>query len=245
MTVVNRFNVNKQQVTLDADIIENMSANDVSYNDSSQYKESTVGKKLSDLVLEVNELIKSIDRIHKSFKVETNNKAGYIYIDGVKKTIPANSIRTFRFNNTFASNTYNNYNSNPGIASFHFLVTDTSEITSMEKMFYGCKSLTSLDLSNFDTSVVTNMSGMFYDCSSLTSLLLGPNFFKTSKKTSIDFSLCSKWTNDTVVNSLVTNSYNRVAAGINTLTLKLHANTKAALTDEQKATITAKGYTIA
>ena len=29
------------------------------------------------------------------------------------------------------------------------------------------------------------------------------------------------------------------------MTLKLSANTKAALTDEQKATITAKGYTIA
>ena len=157
MTVVNKFNVNKQQVTLDADIIENMSANDVSYNDSSQYKESTVGKKLSELVLEVSELIKSIDRIHKSFKVETNNKAGYIYIDGVKKTIPANSIRTFHFNNTFASNT----SDNTGIASFHFLVTDTSEMRSMENMFYDCKSLTSLDLSNFDTSKVTNMVYMF------------------------------------------------------------------------------------
>ena len=241
MAVVNKFNVNNKQVTLDADIIENMSANDVSYNDSSQYKESTVGKKLSELVLEVSELIKSIDRIHKSFKVETNNKAGYIYIDGVKKTIPANSIRTFRFNNTFASNTYNN----PGIASFHFLVTDTSEITSMFSMFSNCSSLTSLDLSNFDTSVVTNMWDMFNNCTSLTNLHLGPNFFKITDKTSINFSYCPNWTNETVVTSLVTNSYNRVAAGLNTLTLKLHANTKAALTDEQKATITSKGYTIA
>ena len=244
MTVVNRFNVNKQQVTFDADIIENMSANDVSYNDSSQYKESTVGKKLSELVLEVSELIKSIDRIHKSFKVETNNNAGYIYIDGVKKTIPANSIRTFRFNNTFASNTSDTYNNNPGIASFHFLVTDTSEITSMSGMFYGCSSLTSLDLSNFDTSAVTDMGYMFHNCTSLTNLILGSNFFK-APLLSIDFSSCSNWRNETVVTSLVTNSYNRVAAGLNTLTLKLHANTKAALTDEQKATITSKGYTIA
>ena len=34
MAVVNKFNVNKQEVRLDADIIENMSANDVSYDDS-------------------------------------------------------------------------------------------------------------------------------------------------------------------------------------------------------------------
>ena len=49
MTLVNKFNVNKQQVTLDADIIENMSANDVSYNSSTQYDENTVGDKLSEL----------------------------------------------------------------------------------------------------------------------------------------------------------------------------------------------------
>ena len=34
MAIVKRFNVNKEQATLDADIIENMSANDVSYNSS-------------------------------------------------------------------------------------------------------------------------------------------------------------------------------------------------------------------
>ena len=56
MAVVNRFNVNKQQVTLDADIIENMSANDVSYDASFQYDENTVGDKLSELESEVTYL---------------------------------------------------------------------------------------------------------------------------------------------------------------------------------------------
>ena len=42
MAIVNKFNVNNKQVTLDADIIENMSANDVSYNASTQYNENTV-----------------------------------------------------------------------------------------------------------------------------------------------------------------------------------------------------------
>ena len=49
MAIVNKFNINKQQVTLDADIIENMSANDVSYNDSFKYDENTVGDKLAEL----------------------------------------------------------------------------------------------------------------------------------------------------------------------------------------------------
>ena len=122
---------------------------------------------------------------------------------------------------------------------------DTSSVTNMDQMFYSCKSLTSLDLSSFDTSTVTSMWFMFVDCYSLTSLILGPNFFKTSAVTNIDFWYCSKWTNDTVVTSLVTNSYNRASAGLNTLTLKLHKNTKVALTNEQKAAITSKGYTIA
>lgn len=292
----------------------------------------------------ISELVKSIGRTQKAFVVETNDSEGYIMVDNVKKTIPANSIKAFRFNNTFLSP-----NNNPGIKSFRFLITDTSEITNMVGMFLNCSSLTSLDLSNFDTSAVknmtnmffgcsslisldlsrfdtyavtsmpnmffncsqlisldlssldtsavtnmasmffgcsslisldlsnfetsavtnmfnmfyncssltsldlsnfdtrytTNMGQMFYICSSLTSLILGPNFFKTSAVTDIDFSWCGKWTNETVVTSLVTNSYDRAAAGLNTLTLILHNNTKAALTDEQKATITTKGYTIA
>lgn len=122
---------------------------------------------------------------------------------------------------------------------------DTRSINSLRYMFYNCSSLTSLDLSKFDTSTATLMECMFDGCTALTSLLLGTNFFKTSAVTNIDFSSCSKWTNETVVTSLVTNSYDRAAAGLNTLTIKLHANTKAALTDEQKATITNKGYTIA
>ena len=49
MAIVKRFNVNREQATLDADIIENMSANDVSYDASTQYNENTVGNKLSEL----------------------------------------------------------------------------------------------------------------------------------------------------------------------------------------------------
>ena len=231
------------------------------------YTESDLVKVREEYNSRISEIVKLIDSIHKPFEVETNNNAGYIYIDGVKKIIPMYSIKAFRFNNTFGSGS----DRNSGIASFRFLFTDTYAVTNMTDMFKNCSSLTSIDLSNFETSSVTDMTGVFYNCSSLTSLdvskfdtsavtnvqgmfdgctaltslLLGANFFKTSAVTAIDFSSCSKWTNDTVVTSLVTNSYDRAAAGLNTLTIKLHANTKAALTDEQKATITNKGYTIA
>ena len=132
-----------------------------------------------------------------------------------------------------------------GFTSLDLSSFNTSLVTNMYSMFSYCSNLVSLNLSSFDTSSVIDMNGMFRYCISLTSLLLGPNFFKTSAVTSIDISDCSKWTNDTVFTSLVTNSYDRASAGLNTLTVKLHANTKAVLSNEQKAVITSKGYTIA
>ena len=56
---------------------------------------------------------------------------------------------------------------------------NTEEVTNMMFMFYGCKKLTSLDLSSFNTANVTNMNGMFNSCSSLTSLDLSS--FDTAK----------------------------------------------------------------
>ena len=47
---------------------------------------------------------------------------------------------------------------------------DTSLVTSMDRMFGGCDSLESLDVSCFDTSKVTDMGHMFWSCDSLTQL---------------------------------------------------------------------------
>jgi len=47
---------------------------------------------------------------------------------------------------------------------------NTANVTDMESMFYGCSSLTTLDVSNFNTANVTDMFCMFYGCSSLTTL---------------------------------------------------------------------------
>ena len=54
---------------------------------------------------------------------------------------------------------------------------NTSEVTTMRGMFWGCQNLTSLDLSNFNAEKVQDMSYMFYDCQNLTSLDLSN--FKT------------------------------------------------------------------
>ena len=47
---------------------------------------------------------------------------------------------------------------------------DTKNVTNMSNMFHWCLVLTTLDVSNFDTQNVTNMSNMFYNCHTLTTL---------------------------------------------------------------------------
>ena len=46
----------------------------------------------------------------------------------------------------------------------------TSNVTDMSNMFYGCRQLTQIDVSDWDTSKVTNMHAMFVACSQLTQL---------------------------------------------------------------------------
>ena len=62
---------------------------------------------------------------------------------------------------------------------------DTSKVTNLGTMFNGCSSLTTLDVSNFNTSNVTNMNGMFNGCSSLT--ILDVSNWDTSKVRTMSF----------------------------------------------------------
>ena len=46
----------------------------------------------------------------------------------------------------------------------------TNNLTKTNFMFYNCKSLINIELSNFNAQKVTNMSYMFSDCKSLTNI---------------------------------------------------------------------------
>ena len=48
-----------------------------------------------------------------------------------------------------------------------------------------------------------------------------------------------------LIDTLITYSYDRATAGYSTCTITLYANTKALLTEDEIAQITAKGYTLA
>ena len=71
---------------------------------------------------------------------------------------------------------------------------NTSKVTTMEDMFHGCSSLTSLDLSNFKTENVKDMSGMFAVCYNLTSLDLSNFKTENVKDMSYMFYGCSSLT---------------------------------------------------
>ena len=71
-----------------------------------------------------------------------------------------------------------------GLSSIEGLAyLDTSQVTDMSNMFYGCSALQTLDVSKFDTSRVTNMGSMFNGCSALQTLDVSS--FNTSQVTSM------------------------------------------------------------
>ena len=65
---------------------------------------------------------------------------------------------------------------------------DTSNVTDMMCMFYGCFGLTELDLSNFNTSNVTNMFQMFHECYNLNTINLSS--FNTRNVTDMMYMFC-------------------------------------------------------
>lgn len=69
---------------------------------------------------------------------------------------------------------------------------DTSNLTTAERMFFGCPNLTQLDLSNHNYDNVTSCYDMFYNCPNLTNINLGN--FRVPNATDIRemFYMCKK-----------------------------------------------------
>lgn len=146
---------------------------------------------------------------------------------------------------------------------------DVSNVTSIDGMFYDCGSLGSIDVSNWDVRKLKTFTGFLqqnkiksldlsgWDLESCTNLSfteyslpwvtlkLGHRFFHCPNVTSANWTGLSSWTDASVKESLVTNSYDRRENGLPDLTLTLHANTKNVLSEDDIAAMTAKGYIIA
>ena len=92
------------------------------------------------------------------------------------------------------NNGYYLFYSGARTTNLYEILSICENISSMERMFSGCASLTELDLSNLDMSNVESMAYTFYGCSKLSSLDFGN--MNTSNLTSIRsaFHNCQKLT---------------------------------------------------
>ena len=120
---------------------------------------------------------------------------------------------------------------------------NTFNVRNMCGMFYECD-LKNLNISNFDTTNVNDIRGMFYGCGYIENLTLGEGFFKAQNVSSIRFSHLNLWSEESAIQSLVTNSYDRASNGLPTLNLFVAQSVYDYLTDAHKETLTQKGYTI-
>ena len=148
---------------------------------------------------------------------------------------------------------------------------DTSNVTDVQQMFYQCTQL--IELPDFNCVKVTNFASWLYyctnlrklgvvDCDSVTNIQY---FFGSSALNSLtDFGGCKNLgkassvsntngnyfmnyvpnlTYESVMN-VINGLYDRASAGLSVLTLKLHANHLAMLSEDDIAIATNKGWTI-
>lgn len=124
----------------------------------------------------------------------------------------------------------------------------TSNITVMANMFYNCTNLQKIE--ELDIINCNNMYDMFNGCTKLSVMTL-KNF---GTQSSIDLRGYvfgqTKWgqgsdeARQSLVDSLLTYSFDRATAGYASLTVQLPSASLALLTDTKKAAIAAKGYTL-
>ena len=142
---------------------------------------------------------------------------------------------------------------------------DTSGAGGMSWMFCDCRSLKSLDLSGWNVSRVKDMSNMFRSCTALASLQLGrwemgnlgtqyagltDTFYGCTALRDVSGTLSGINTNLSLGDSPLTNAsamvfINGLAEVTSAKTLTFSAATYDALTEEQIALATSRGWTVA
>jgi hypothetical protein len=124
------------------------------------------------------------------------------------------------------------------------------KVSEVQGTFERCSSLKALDMSSVDISKIKNMNSFVNKCVSLDILKINGFGENTSIQVSSAFlyapSLGSTEEGmDSLRYTFITNSFDRAAAGYSSINLQFDSSVKARFTDEEKAAITAKGFTIA
>lgn len=134
---------------------------------------------------------------------------------------------------------------------------DTSKVTSFKDIFNSCPSLTSIEGISFKSFSGSTMNKNYLVGFNVNSSIRKAAFKDIGyQSTAVQFnaSYIKNWGVNTdeipdarqsLIDSLITYSFDRAAAGYPTCTITLSDNTKALLTEDEKSQITAKGFTIA
>ena len=131
--------------------------------------------------------------------------------------------------------------------------------SNMYQMFYNSSSLLrveSIDIARTEHLFTQYTAGywMFYGCSNLRYIVVKNIGAPTSTLTSFNFAQLTEWgtasdevpdARQSLIDSLITYSYDRAAEELSVYTITLSAKSKALLTESEIELITAKGYTIA
>ena len=132
---------------------------------------------------------------------------------------------------------------------------DTSNVTNISFMFRGCSNLVKIPL--IDTAKVINMSNIFSSCYNIRYMLLKNLGAQEKISSFMEWLYDTKWgvedesipesagARQSMIDSMITYSFDRATAGYSPLTYELSSESKAVLTEEEIAAVTAKGYTIA
>lgn len=124
---------------------------------------------------------------------------------------------------------------------------NTSKVVYFNSFVQNCRALVRIE--KIDLSSVGAMTNPFVNTNNLIYILF-TNLGK-STLTTYDFSGALNWgtvdeeNRQSLIDSLITYSYDRASNGMTTATIKLSATTKALLTEEEIAQITAKGFSLA
>lgn len=159
-------------------------------------------------------------------------------------TVPA-------FNTSACTAIYGMFSSCSGLTSIPAL--NTKEVTNMANMFQYCSSLQKI--TSLDMDKCTNVSNMFgrNNQSNLRFMLLKGLGTPSGVTSYGDFNRATNWGVDStdipdarqsLVDSLLTYSFDRATAGYATCTVKLSSNSYNQLTSQELADIQAKGYNI-
>ncbi len=182
-------------VTTACEVDENMFAGCANLVGAVPYDENKVGKEMAnyttgyftDIASKVAESYAVFDEATNTltFKHDTKKPYGAFALNEVENApgwykpnddgSNANIIKKVVFDASFANarptsccEWFNGCTDLTTIEGVEYL--NTENVTDMSGMFWGCRALTTLDVSHFDTQNVTNMSYMFSDCSALTTL---------------------------------------------------------------------------